>query len=135
ATNIANYKITNVTSGGTLTITKAVLNKGTNVMLTTSAPRVDGANYLLIVNNVQDISAQHYPITPNSAIPISFTATLVGMEQPGWAFFQPLPGLDDPNPGANWNQLDFQVPDIWGTGAAGLFVYDPLGNDLPAGKN
>src|SRR5205823_4900734 len=45
ATNIANYRITNMTAGSLLTISKAVLSKGTNVILTTAA-RVDGVTYL-----------------------------------------------------------------------------------------
>jgi hypothetical protein len=133
ATNGANYKITNVTSGGTLTISKLVLNNGTNVILT-SAARSSGVNYLLIVNNVRDISSQSNAIAPNSSIPISSKVTLVAMEQGGWDFYQPLATLNDPDPGPNWTQLQFTPPPDWVTGGQGLalFAYDPNDNEYPA---
>src|SRR5205823_3755288 len=74
ATNIANYRITNMSAGTLLTISKAVLSKGTNVILTTAA-RVDGVTYLLVASNVQDLSSRANPIAPNSAIPISSEIT------------------------------------------------------------
>lgn len=137
ATNAANYAVTNVTTHTSLPVIKAVLaSNRTNVTLTTSGPRIDGVNYLLIVNNLRDISPRANLIDTNSTVPISALTTLVGMEQVGWAYFQPFPGVDNPNPGANWNQLNFQLPNTWGTDAAGLFVYDPGGsNPLPAAKN
>jgi len=140
ATNIANYKITNVTAGGTLTIIKAVLNRGTNVTLTTSAPRVDGVNYLLIVNNVQDTTSHNNVITPNSAISISSLIRIVGLEQAGWDFYDPVNGPPEQPyyPGTNWNNVNFAfdpVADQWGHGAAGLFVYDLSNEDLPGARN
>lgn len=140
ATNIANYKLTNVTSGGTLAISRAVLDKGTNVILTTAA-RVANANYLIVVNNVQDISPRNNAIVPNSSIPVSSLLTLIGLTQGGWDYYDPVLGPPDQPyyPGAGWNQLDFNfgppASDQWGHGAAGLFVYDLSGEDLPATRN
>src|SRR5205085_2078901 len=89
ATNIANYKITNM-AGGTLVITNAVLNNLTNVILTTTAPRSATSSYLLIVNNVQDNTPHNNIITPNSAAPISAIVPLVAMEATGWDYYNPL---------------------------------------------
>jgi len=141
ATNIANYKITNVNAGGTLTITKAVLDSGTNVILTTSTPRANNINYLLIVNNVADTSPSANRIIPNSSIPISSLVTIIGMEQGGWDYYDPVlgPPISPYYPGAGWNDVGFSFgdpsSDQWGHGAAGLFVYDQSDNPLPGTIN
>ena len=136
ATNPANYKVTNVTSGGTLVVTNGVLTNGTQVLLRTTAPRIDGANYLLIVNNVQDISTRANVITPNSSIPISSTITLVGVEQFGWEWFEPLPFFTPPDPGNGWTNIIFNNRPVgWTDSAQGLFVFDPQNNDYPATKH
>jgi len=131
ATNIANYKITNL-AGGTLTITRAVLDNGTNVILT-SAARASGAAYLVIVNNVQDRTPHNNVIVPNSSIPISSIISLMTFQQFIWDFYNPLPGFDPLDPGAGWNQAGFVPSSSWGLGQA-LFEYDPVHNDYPAPK-
>jgi len=134
ATNIANYKITNITAGGTLTITKAVLNNATNVILTTSAPRLDSGSYLVIVNNVQDTTPHNNVIATNSSIPISKIVNLVALDASGWDFYNPLPGFDPLDPGVGWNQSGFVESSSWGIGQA-LFVYDPINREYPAARN
>jgi len=134
ATNIANYRVSNLGGGGNLTITKAVLDKGTNVILTTSA-RVSGANYLVVVNNVRDTSSRANVIATDSSIPVTSRVTLVGMEQIGWDFYVPLPFFSPADPGTGWNQLNFQLPNYWASGGQGLFVYDPQDNQYPATKH
>ena len=63
--------------------------------------------------------------------------TVLGLEQPGWDFYNPVLGPpDEPYyPGPEWNQLDFvfdpPATDQWGHNAPGLFVWDLTGEDLP----
>jgi hypothetical protein len=132
ATNIANYKITNL-AGGTLTISRAVLDNGTNVILT-SAARTSSAAYLLIVNNVQDRTPHNNVILPNSSIPISSVLSLLTFQQLGWAYYNPLPGFDPLDPGVGWNQVGFVPSGSWGLDGQSLFEYDPIHRDYPAPK-
>ena len=136
ATNTNNYAIINVFSGATVGVTSAVLQNGTNVVLTTSA-RTFGENYVVAVENVRDRSPLQNAIAPQSAIPISLTVTLIGMTEPGWDFYDPVgPPIDSFEPPPNWKEIDFQVPeDDWGHDAAGLFAYNPNQQSLPAPVN
>jgi hypothetical protein len=136
ATNIANYKITN-TLGGTLTISSAVLQNGTNVLLRTSAPRVAGSNYILIVNNVRDLSVRQNVILPNSMFPIRTLVSLIAFDSP-WRFMDPYPPFDvDPGSlGSGWKQFAYNTTG-WSDGV-GVFwlaidssvVSGPLGTQL-----
>jgi hypothetical protein len=120
ATTITNYRITNV-SGGTLTISSAVVVNGTNVLLTTTTPRFINNNYLLIVNNVRDISALTNVITPNSTMPISFLVPLVSADGGGWDFYNPIQGFpvnEAPNLGTTWKEFDYVYTNAWGIGSS-----------------
>ncbi len=135
ATNLANYKITN-TLGGTLTITKAVQTNGSNVLLTTSAPRLANNNYLLIVNNVQDTSLRANVIAPNSRIPISSLVPLIALNG-GWRFYDPFPPFDAPDLGTTWKEFTYTETNAWGDGS-GIFVasgIDPTTVPGPIGSS
>lgn len=127
ATNTANYKITNTVNGTTLTISRAVLVDGTNVLLTTAA-RAAGTNYILVVNNVRDVSLAQNVIAPNSRMPISTLfrnvvpyAAPYNFYQPQYAFFDP-----EPNQGTAWKEYDFVIPAYWASGNGG-FLYTASG--------
>lgn len=132
ATNLGNYKITN-TLGGTLTISKAVLQNGTNVLLTTSAPRLINNNYILIVNNVRDTSPRTNAIIANSAIPISFLVSVISMDSV-WRFYDPFPPFDPPNLGTTWKEFAYTETNFWGDGAA-AFYNGPDSGDVPVAVN
>lgn len=132
ATNVGNYKITN-TLGGTLTISGAVLQNGTNVLLTTAASRVINNNYILIVNNVRDTSPRTNAIIANSAIPISFFVSLIAMDNT-WRFYDPFPPFDAPNLGTTWKEFSYTETNFWGSGA-GAFYDGPDANDVPVAIN
>jgi len=134
ATNPANYYLTNLTSGRWISVVRATLTNDTNVLLRLSSPRASTENYLLIVNH----SPHQNTVTSNSAIPISSLITLIGMDEPGWDFYNPVlgPPYEPFEPAPNWNELDFEVPDSdWGRDAAGLFAYNPSERPLPAPVN
>src|SRR5439155_5576406 len=68
----------------------------------------------------------------------SSVITLVGMDEPGWDFYNPVlgPPWEPFEPPPNWKALDFEVPDNdWGHDAAGLFAYNPAERPLPAPVN
>ena len=102
ATNIANYKITN-TLGGTLTIASAVLQNGTNVLLTTTTPRLVNNNYILIVSGVRDISRATNMIQTNSMIPIRSLVTVLALDG-SWRYYNPYPPFDNPDLGTAWKE-------------------------------
>lgn len=128
ATNTANYRITNTTAGGTLTISSAVLVGGTNVQLATATPRVINNNYLLIVNNVRDISPLTNAIAPNSAIPISFRAPIIDMNS-AWRYYDPFPPFDEANLGTAWKEFTYTETG-WGDGHS-VFYNGPAEEDVP----
>jgi hypothetical protein len=138
ATNVGNYTVTNLSSGGLASITSLVLTNGTNVLLTLATPRNFNDNYLVVVSNIQDVSPHRNPVAQNSATPIQMVLPLIGLNQPGWAFYNPVfgPPTEPYDPPLNWNQVDFEVPtDSWGQDAAGLFAYNPVQRPLPAPVN
>jgi len=120
ATNLANYKITN-TLGGTNQIFSAVLTNGTNVLLRTAA-RAENNNYILIVNNVRDISPLTNAIAPNSRIPISWQLTPIPLVGGDWRYYFDF-GAD--YPGTNWQAINFDDSGNagWGAGGAGLAYF------------
>jgi hypothetical protein len=128
ATNVANYRVTN-TLGGLLTISSAVLQNGTNVLLTTTSPRLVNNNYLLLVSNVRDTSPRTNAIIANSAMPISSLVNVIAMDNT-WRFFDPFPPFDDPNLGTAWKENAYVEPGFWGTGA-GAFYDGPDAADVP----
>lgn len=118
ATNIANYKITN-TLGGTLTISSAVLQNGTNVLLTTTAPRVVNNNYILIVSGVRDISPATNMIVTNSMLPIRALVTVISMNDGSWRWYDPYPPFQPDDIGSSWRDLGFD-DSLWPLGE-GIF--------------
>jgi hypothetical protein len=107
ATNVSSYGITN-TSGGTLAISQAVLQDGSNVLLTTSAPRVPGFNYLLSVSNVRDASPHTNLIASNSLMPIASSVLLVSFTNQ-WKVHIPFPPFDPlpPDLGTAWREFTY----------------------------
>jgi hypothetical protein len=139
ATNIANYKITNTVSGAMLMINSATLQaNGTNVLLNTAA-RSAGANYILVVNNIRDISPRANLIAPNSSIPIRSLVNLIGLGSGGWRFYNP--GTFNPaDLGTAWKEFTYtnDTPAMgWGTDGFSIFwqgdeteVPGPVGSSL-----
>jgi len=119
ATNTANYKVTNTVDGTSLTISKAVLTNGTNVLLTTSA-RNSGQNYILIVNNVRDVSPRQNVIATNSAIPVTSLITVFSLENSPWQFADPVyPQFGDvPDEGTAWRFVNYTNGPEWGVGTS-----------------
>jgi hypothetical protein len=133
ATNVANYRITN-TLGGLLTISSAVLQNGTNVLLTTSASRLVNNNYILIVSNVRDTSPRTNSIIANSAIPISTLVNIIAMNNV-WRFYDPFPPFDEPNLGTAWKEFTYnEAPNFWADGTA-AFYNGPDPADVPVAAN
>jgi len=114
ATNPSNYRVTNTSSGAVLSIVRAVMVNDTNVVLTTS-PRSAGQNYILVANNVRDISPQQNIIGPNGSMPVSTLLPVVGLEGAQYDYYQPVyPGIDpDPDQGTNWRFPGFVPPYYW----------------------
>ncbi len=133
ATNAAYYKITN-TLGGMLTVSSAVRVNGSNVLLTTTAPRLVNNNYVLIVNNVRDTSPATNLIAPNSMMPITMkvlTKALGGLNNPlaAWNVLDPFPPFDviGPDLGTAWK--DFSYPDEqYMSPGFGVFYVSPADN-------
>src|SRR5829696_3605009 len=69
ATNVANYRITNTTSGAQISVTKATVTNGHQVWLATSQ-RASLQNYILVVNRLRDAACNNRIITTNSSIPV-----------------------------------------------------------------
>jgi hypothetical protein len=91
-TNIASYTVTNTFGdvARNMTVTSAVFTNGTNVILTTSAGRPAGVNYVVTIgtNGVFDISPRHNLAT-NIAAPVSILTTLVNWVD-AYDYDQPL---------------------------------------------
>ena len=132
ATNVANYKITNTVTGASLTISKAVLQNGSNVLLTTTA-RASGTNYILIVNNLRDVSPRANLIAANSSIPVSSLVSVLALDG-SWRAYDPysdFPIEDPADLGTAWKEFSYVEGsastnsssggfnhDVWGTGQA-----------------
>jgi len=134
ATNLSNYYLTNVTAGGLIAVSSITFTNGSNIFLIFGAPRNATDNYLLVANNVRDLSPRTNTIAADSSVPVSMDITLFNFDQSGWDFYNPV--LGPPNepyePPTNWNQIDFQVPEQdWGHDSAGLFAYNPLQIQYP----
>ena len=112
-TNLDNFTITN-TFGESLTVTSAQFTNGTNIILTTTPPRREGANYIATVRRVADLSPQHNPAL-NVAVPVSSRLPLVDFVDYYW-FAQPSPGLDsiDEFTNGTWRLPEFD-PSVSGT--------------------
>ncbi len=119
ATNKNNYAISN-TIGGYLTISSAVLTNGTNVLLTTSA-RAGGQNYILVVNNIKDISPRQNIIVANSSIPIIGTFVNLVPVSAQYEFIDPFPPFDSADQGTNW--MKESSAGSWGSYGNAPFFY------------
>jgi hypothetical protein len=129
-TNINNYRITNTIGGATLTIIRATILDGTNVSLHTSA-RTAGQNYILVVNNLRDVSPRTNLITANSSMPVRSSLSVLGMNG-AWRFYDPFPPFDEPNLGTAWKEFTYnESPNFWGDGS-GVFYNGPNESDVPA---
>jgi hypothetical protein len=119
ATNSGNYVLTNVW-GGTVAVLEAQMLDATTVLLTTG-PRLENQNHIVLVDNLRDISLAGNVILSNSFVPVATVLDLVPFNA-FWSFYDPVPNLDDPDPGVGWSELGFDTS-TWGFGQAG-FVYD-----------
>jgi hypothetical protein len=138
ATNVNNYRITNTVGGATLSILRATLVDGTNVLLHTSA-RTAGQNYILVVNNLRDVSPSANLITANSSIPVRSLVSIIPLSQ-SWEFYNPIPFYGDPpNLGTAWKEFNYTKTNAWGSGVGILWdmpdtslipgpVGDPMSN-------
>lgn len=131
AETVVNYRIADV-FGNTFAAVSAVLtNNGTNVLLTTSArPEWD---CLVTVSNVVDNSPRHLQIATNSVVPVATWVTVFPYDAT-WLVFDPVPPVDDPDPGEAWKQDVFLPPDTWVEGP-GMFFYGIYTNGFPAAVN
>ena len=128
ATNIANFAVNN-TLGGSLTIIQATLVDATNVLLHTSA-RTAGQNYLVVVNNLRDISPRGNLITPNSRYPVRSLVPILSMSG-AWRFYDPFPPFDEPNLGTAWKEFTYnEAPNVWADGI-GIFYNGQDESDVP----
>ena len=135
--NVAsNYKVTN-TLGGTLTVSSAVLSDGTNVLLTTTAPRMGNNNYLLVVNGLRDTSLRNNLITPNSLYPISNLATnLIGFDSDGWRYYDPYAPFDVEDLGTAWKETVYdEGANNWSDGVSAFFNAGSGGTTFPVPVN
>jgi hypothetical protein len=129
ATNVLNYQITNTVSGALLTISRAVLQNGTNVLLTTSA-RTPGQNYILVVNNLRDVSPRANLIHPNSSIPVRSLLTVMALNGT-WRYYDPFPPFDEPDLGTAWKEFTYnEGANIWADGF-GIFYNGQDNSDVP----
>ena len=129
ATNLSNYLITN-TGGSSLSITRAVVQNGTNVLLTTAA-RAANVNWILVVNNIRDISPRQNLIAPNSTIPIRSLVALVGLGDAGWRFYNPNIFLPQ-DLGTAWKEFTYFGDTNVGWGANGISVfYNGAAENIP----
>jgi hypothetical protein len=129
-TNVNNYRITNTIGGATLTIIRATILDGTNVSLHTSA-RTAGQNYILVVNNVRDVSPRTNMIAANSSIPVRSLVSLVPFNQ-FWEFYNPIPFYGDPpNLGTAWKEFNYTKTNFWGSGVG--ILWDMPDNSLIPG--
>ncbi len=119
ATNVTHFVLTNL-FGGELPVLSAVLTHQTNVLLTTEA-RLPDANYLLLAHDVRDASPSENPIAEGAAVPVARPFAVMPFVV-NWRFYDPYPGIDDPEPQADWNQPGADLAG-WGFGPA-AFVND-----------
>ena len=108
ATNVPNYTLTNL-AGGLVKIFQIVRVTSSNVVLTTDGLS-PGSNYVLMANNVQDIS--RYTNSAFTATPVAGWLPLLN-EYDFWYFYNPYiqqnppgPGDDNPDLGVSWRMPD-----------------------------
>ena len=128
ATNISSYRVTNTVGGALLTILRATPQNGTNVMLHTSA-RTAGANYILVVNNLRDLSPRANLIVTNSSIPVRSRVPVLAMNASG-LYYDPFPPFDVEDLGTAWREFTYNTAG-WGNGSA-VYYDGPDAGDVPA---
>lgn len=131
ATNISSYRVTNTVGGALLTILRATPQNGTNIMLHTSA-RTAGANYILVVNNLRDLSPRANLIVTNSSIPVRSLVPILAMNASG-LFYDPFPPFDVTDLGTAWKEVTYNTAN-WGSGSA-VYYDGPNAGDVPAAIN
>ncbi len=135
ATNLSRYQITNTATGTALPITRAVLQDGTNVLLTTS-PRGAGTNYILVVNGIRDISPSAHLIATNSSIPIRSFVKVFPLDFASWFFYDPFPPAgDNPDIGTSWRDFNYAYPGFWSFPGQGIFYDTSEPDDVPGPAN
>jgi hypothetical protein len=120
-----NYLVTS-DSGADLAVIGAVIQLGTNVLLTTD-PRVAGVNYRVTVNHVRDLSGN--TIAPNSTIPVATEMALIVGTDSIWHYFQ-----SDRAPGPGWNVPGYEDFSGWSSGPALFDAKSPAGR-ITVGPN
>ena len=129
ATNASNYQLTSSDMATQLTINSLIYtNNGTAVLLITQA-RSTTVNYLLIVNNLTDVSPQNNLIASNSTAAVITEIELVGWYST-YKVYDPFPGFDPLDPGPGWQTPGFVPNASWAEGT-GPFVYNAPNNELP----
>jgi len=129
ATTASNYRLTTADMATDLSISSLVYtNDGTAVLLTTQA-RLPNINYILIVNNLTDVSMQANEIEPNSAVPVIREIELIGWYAT-WDIYDPFPLFGEPrDPGMGWQDPSFNSAP-WADGTLPA-VYNAPNNELP----
>ncbi|MDB6035892.1 MAG: hypothetical protein JWM16_6230, partial [Verrucomicrobiales bacterium] len=108
ATNVSNYRITNINAGTILTLISATLAPdGSNVNVIASTPRNPTNNYLVVVSNVRDSSPHTNLIAPGSAFPVRMAISLL-TETSFFYFYNPVVQFgDEPEPTNIWRSVGF----------------------------
>lgn len=128
----ANFRVTNSSPpGGLLTISSVLHTNGSNVLITTSTPRLANNNYILIVNNVRDTSPRTNAIIPNSAMPITSRVLALPFTA-AWKFHDPFPPFDvlPPDLGTAWKEFTYAQENDMSDGN-GVFYVTPDPGTLP----
>jgi hypothetical protein len=120
AQSLANYAITN-SAFPPLAIHTAVLTNGTNVLLTVTPG--NGSDYVVVVNNVKDVSISGNQIYPNSNVKIGIK---ISMPIDSTWFYNEM-GTNMP---PNWKAAAYD-DSLWPSGFALLYYEDAI---LPAPK-
>ncbi len=119
ATNLANYHITNLTSGQALTITAATLMPNlSNVVINTSL-QSNGATYILVVSNIRDRSQAANVTPPNTSFSFiaqaSFNVASVGSGTPAASWATVPDGFDLSGGGNDIGGTSDQFPFLYQT--------------------
>jgi hypothetical protein len=125
ATNTGNYLLTN-TVGGVVSVFAATMTANASNVLLNTATLQNDRNYVLTASGVADRSP--HTNARISAVPVARTFTLIALDSE-WAFFDPYPPFDDPDPGPNWRERIYDTS-TWGFGY-GAFGYSQDGTAVP----
>ena len=111
------FSLTN-TFGETLTINSVVLANGTNVILTSLAPRLPDRNYIVTVSNVRDLARSSNVAAPLAA-PVAFLLPIINWVD-SYEFSQPISGID---PVEDFTNGAWLRPDYDPFGSGGSWFY------------